>query len=116
MGIVRGLRCFTGVISATGAQAQIDLGAAGANGGYVWLFVQEKTGTITNAVITLETATVVGFTSPTTKATFTFSALGAYEQAMSGAVGRYARINCTNKGGATNFTVVAVVAPAGVTY
>lgn len=115
-GIKRGLRAYEGVISATGAQAQIDLGAAGVAGGFAWLFVQDKTGTITGATITLETATVVGFTSPVTKGTFTFSALGGYEIALSGAMGRYARINCTGKGGATSFTVVAIVASSGVTY
>jgi len=116
VGIARGLRAYAGVISATGAQAYIDLGAVGANGGYAWLFVQDKTGTITNATITVQSDDNTGFSSPATECTFTFSAVGGYEQAMSGTVDRYVRLNTTSLGGATNFTVVLIVAAAGVTY
>lgn len=115
-GIKRGLRAYTGTISATGAQTHIDLGAAGAAGGYAWLFVQAITGSAEDAVITVESDDNTGFSSAATEATFTFSAVGGNEQAMSGAIDRYVRLNCTDLGGATNFTVVLIVAVSGITY
>lgn len=118
-GIQRGLRVWTGTFSATGAQtspAYIDLGSAGAAGGNAWLFVQTITGSATNATITLESDDNTGFTSAATECTFTFSAVGAQEQALSGAIDRYLRLNCTSKGGATSFVVVCVAAVSGVTY
>lgn len=115
-GIVRGLRAFAGTITTTGAQAQIDLGDGGTTGGFGWLFVQNITGTATNATITVQSSTSVGFSAPTTRGTFTFSAKGAYEIALTSTVDRYVRLNCTGLGGATNFTVVGVVGVAGRTY
>ena len=50
------------------------------------------------------------------RGTFTFSAKGAYEIALTSTVDRYVRLNCTGLGGATNFTVVGVVGVAGRTY
>lgn len=119
VGALYGRRVWSGTFSATGAQTTpgyIDLGAAGAAGGYVWLFVQSITGTATNATINVQSDDNTGFSSPATEATFTFGAVGGYEQAMSGAVDRYLRLNVTSMGGATNFTVVAIAAVSGVTY
>ena len=117
-GIVRGLRAYSGAVSATGPLAYIDIGAAGTAGGQAWLFVQSKTGTITNATFTIQSDTVNTFASAQTECTFTVTgaSLGGYEQAMTGTVNRYIRLNCTSMGGGTAFTVVAVVAVSGVTY
>lgn len=114
--IFRGLRAFSGTISATGTQTYIDLGAAGSAGGYGWLFVQTITGTATSATITVQSDDNTSFTTPATEGTFTFSAVGAYEIALTGTVDRYVRLNCTSTGGATSFVVVGVVAVSGVTY
>lgn len=118
-GIVRGLRVWTGTFSATGPQTvpgYIDLGAVGSAGGKAWLFVQTITGTATNATITLESDDNTGFTSAATEGTFTFSAVGVQAMTLSGTVDRYVRLNCTSKGGATSFVVVAVAAVSGATY
>ena len=119
LGVLRGLRVWTGTFSATGAQtspAYIDLGAVGTAGGRAWLFVQTITGSATNATITLQSDTVNTFAAAATECTFTFSAVGGYEQALSGTVNRYLRANCTSKGGATSFVVVVIAAVSGVTY
>lgn len=120
-GLLRGLRVWTGTITATGAQtspAYLDLGAAGAAGGTAWLWVTGVTGTATNAAIVLQSSTATNFASPTTRATFTFSSASgrAQQQSMgSGTVDRYLRLNTTGLGGATNFTVTVVAAVRGVT-
>lgn len=118
-GVRRGLRVWSGTFSATGAQTSpgyVDLGAIGAAGGKAWLFVQAITGTATNATVTLESDDNTSFTSAATEGTFTFSAVGVQEMTLSGTVDRYVRLNCTSKGGATSFVVVAVAAVSGVTY
>jgi hypothetical protein len=118
-GILRGLRVWSGTFSATGAQTTpgyIDLGGAGSAGGKAWLFVQTITGAATNATITLQSDDATDFVGAATEGTFTFSAVGAYEITLSGAVDRYVRLNCTSKGGATSFVVVGIVAVDGVTY
>lgn len=114
-GLRRGLRCFSGTLSATGAQTYIDLGAAGAAGGLAWLWVQTITGTATNATVTVESDDNTGFSSAATEGTFTFSAVGGYQVTLSGTIDRYVRLNCTSLGGATSFVVVGAVAVTGVT-
>ena len=116
VGIARGLRMFSGTISATGGQTYIDMGAAGGAGGLAWLFIQAITGTATNATITVQSDDNTGFATPATEGTFTFSAVGGQEIALSGAVDRYVRLNATSLGGATNYTVVGVIALSGITY
>jgi hypothetical protein len=118
-GLVRGLRVWSGTISATGAQtspAYIDLGAVGTAGGYAWLFVRAITGTATNASVLLQSDDNTGFTSAGTEGTFTFSSTGVVEVALSGTVDRYVRLSTSSMGGATNFAVTAIVAVSGVTY
>lgn len=118
-GILRGLRVWTGTFDDVEAQATpayIDLGAAGSAGGYAWLWVQAIDGTATNADIVLQSDSATGFGTAATEATFTFSAVGGYEQALSGTVNRYLRLSCTDLGGATSFTVVCVAAVSGITY
>lgn len=112
----RGLRVYQGTISATGTTSYIDLGAAGSAGGYAWIWVYAKTGTITSGTIVLQSDDNTGFSSPATEGTFTFSALGAYQVSLSGTVDRYLRLSTSSLGGATNFTVMVVAAVSGVTY
>lgn len=114
-GIKRGLRLYSGTISATGGVTYIDLGAAGTTGGWCWLFVQDITGTAVDAEITVESDTGTSFATAATEGTFTFSDVGGFEVTLSGTVNRYVRLNCTDLGGATDFTVAAVVAVNGRT-
>ena len=110
----RGLRVYTGTLSAIGEQTAYDFGAAGSAGGEAYLFVQGITGTATNAVILVESSATEGGVYAT-EATFTFSALGAYKQSMSGTVNRWLRLNVSDLGGADDLTVVLIVCVAGVT-
>lgn len=110
----RGYRVFSGVISATGSQTPIDIGAAGSNGGEAYLFVQAITGSATNAVIKIQSATTSGGTYAD-EATFTFSAAGGFKQLMTGTVNEFLKLNCTSLGGATDFTVVLIACVKGVT-
>jgi len=114
-GLKRGLRLYSGTISATGGVTHIDLGAAGSAGGWVWLFVTGITGTATGADITVQSDTSSGFGTAATEGTFTFSDVGGYQVTMTGTVNRYVRLNCTDLGGATSITVGAVIAVPGVT-
>jgi hypothetical protein len=111
----RAIELYTGTLAATGAQTGRDLAATGSAGGTAYLWVTGITGTATNATITVQSDSASGFTGPTTKATFTFSALGAYAVAMTGTVGRYVRANLTGLGGATNITFVCAAVVGGVT-
>lgn len=118
-GLIRGLRVWEGTFSATGAQTSpgyIDVGAVGSAGGFAYLFVRTITGTATSATITVESDDNTSFTSAATEGTFTFSAVGVQTMTLSGTVDRYIRLNCTSKGGATNFTVGCIAAISGITY
>jgi hypothetical protein len=111
----RGIRIFHNTISAVGAQTGVDLGASGSAGGNVFMFVTAISGTATNADIDIESDSDSGFGSAATEATHTFSAVGATQVSMSGTIGRYVRLNCTDLGGATSFDVVAICCVDGVT-
>ena len=111
----RGYVVAHGTISATGGQTVIDMGAAGTNGGWAALHLRAIAGTATNATITVQSAALVGFSSPTTHGTFTVSAVGGYTLTFEGNVGRYVRLNCTSHGGATSLSVTAIVGVSGVT-
>jgi hypothetical protein len=111
----RGYRVADQAVSATGPLAAVDFGAAGANGGTAYLFVRSITGTATNATITVQSDTAVGFPAPATEGTFTFSAIGSRSIALSGVIGRYVRLNVTSLGGATGLTIGAIVCVNGVT-
>lgn len=114
-GLLRGVQIYRGTLSATGAQSYIDLGAAGSNGGTAYLFVTLVTGTATNATCTIQSDDNTDFSSPATEGTFTFSDEGCYAIALTGTIDRYVRLNCTSKGGATSFAVVAIIVVTGVT-
>lgn len=116
-GLLRGLRVADAVTAAaTGALTGVDFGAGSVLGGYAWLWLTGITGTATNATITVQSSTAVGFTSPVTHGTFTVSAVGGYEVALTGTLGRYVRLNVTSLGGATNLTFTGAAGVAGVTY
>lgn len=114
-GGARGIRIFSGTISATGAQTAVDLGSAGSAGGIAFLFVRSITGSASNAAIAVQSSTTQAGTY-SDEGTFTFSAVGAYAVNMSGTVNRWLRLNATSLGGATNLTVVGIACVKGVTY
>lgn len=113
-GVKHGWRIFSGTISSTGAQTAIDFGSAGSAGGYAYLFVQAITGSASSATIDIESSDAQGGTYAS-EGTFTFSDVGVQTVAMSGTVNRWLRLNATDLGGATNFTVVGIAALSGVT-
>jgi len=78
--------------------------------------VQTITGGATDAIILLESDDNTDFTSAATEATFTFSAVGANEEALSGTIDRYIRLNCTDMGTADSFVVVCIACVSGITY
>lgn len=114
-GVKRGLRVADLAISATGAQTGVDLGAQGTTGGVAYLFVRSITGTATSATIKVQSDSASNFATAADEGTFTFSAVGSYTVALSGTVDRYVRLNVTSLGGATGFTVGAIVCVNGVT-
>ena len=113
-GMRRGLLLWRGVVSATGNQTAIDFAAAGSAGGDVFVFVQAITGAATNASIKVQSATTQAGTYAD-EATVTFSAVGAYSAAMTGAVSRWLRVNVASMGGATAITLAVVACVDGVT-
>lgn len=114
-GLRRGVCVYSGTISATGTTTAIDLGAAGSAGGYAYLFVTTETGTGSSADIDIESATTQGGTYAS-EGTFTFSAIGVQSATLSGTVNRWLRLNCTDLGGATSWTVTCIACVSGVTY
>ena len=115
VGVRRGICVYSGTVSATGTTTPIDLGAVGSAGGYAYLHVTAEGGTGTNADIDIESATTSGGTYAS-EGTFTFSGIGDYSLTLSGTVNRYVRLNVTDLGGATSWTVHAIVCVDGVTY
>jgi hypothetical protein len=111
-----GLLVYRGTISQTGTQTYVDFGAQGTGGGFAYLFVQDITGSATDATITVQSDDNTGFSTPATEGTFEFSAVGVVAVALSGTVDRYVRINVTDLGGADDFTVVCIVGLSGVTF
>lgn len=114
-GMRRGICVFSGTISATGATTAIDIGAAGSAGGVAYLFVTTETGTGSNADIDIESSATEAGTYAS-EGTFTFSAVGVVPLTLSGTVNRWLRLNCTDLGSATSWTVSCIACVAGVTY
>lgn len=114
--LIRGYQVAGGVISATGAVTGIDFGAAGSAGGKAYIFVTNITGTATNAAVKIQSDSNSDHSTTADEGNTTFSAVGCQEIDLSGTVNRYVRLNCTSLGGATNFTLYAIVALSGVTY
>jgi hypothetical protein len=115
--MVRGYQVHYGLVNATGALSTVDFGAAAtAAGSKAFLFVQAKVGTITAGAVKVQSSAASNFSSPTDRGTFTFSGLGAFEVDLSGTLGRYVRMNVTDLGGATSFTILGVVCSFGKTF
>lgn len=114
----RGKQVYYGAVSATGAKPVVDLGAAGSAGGKAWLHIIGITGSLSGAVdIDLESNSSSTFSGgEAVEATFTNAARGVQAQALSGAIGRYARINVSGLGGATALLVAVYAAVSGVHY
>lgn len=110
----RGLRIFTGEVTATGAGAAVDFGAAGSAGGVCYLFVQAIDGSATDAVILVESSTTEAGTYAT-EATFDVDGVGSAGVAMSGTVNRWLRVNVDDLGGADGITFVMIACVDGVT-
>jgi len=111
----RGLVLYDGTISATGAQTGVDFVAPGSTGGVAYLQVRTITGAAVNATIIVQSDSDVAFGTPATEGTFTFSSTGFYVITLSGVIGRYVRISCGTKGGATSFIISAIACVNGVT-
>lgn len=112
-------RCYQvagAAVTGTGAVTGIDAGAAGSDGGKVFVFVTSITGSATDAAIKLQSDSDSGFGTAADEATLTFSAVGCQVASLSGTVGRYLRANVTDLGGATGFTFYMLAAVSGVTY
>lgn len=115
--LYRGYQLWAGTISATGPKTGVDFGAAGAAGGRAWLWFHGQVGTVTNGVIAVESDDNAGFTTATSRGTFTFSTSGVHHLEIDLAtVERYLRINATSLGGATSYNVTVVAGVSGRTY
>lgn len=110
----RGYRIFSGQLDTTGAQAAVDLGAAGSAGGECYLFVQAITGTATDAAIKVQSSSTENGTYAD-EATFDVDGVGSQKGAMTGTVNQWARVNLTDLGGADDITFVMIACVKGVT-
>lgn len=111
----RGYAMCHDTLDATGAQTGVDFAAAGVAGGWFVAHVRAIAGTIEDATITVQSASSLAFTSPTTHATITINAVGAQLTTFTGAIGRYLRVNLTSLGGADSIDISAFVGVSGVT-
>ncbi len=111
----RGYTLLDGEVVATGAGTVVTLPAAGSAGGKAYLFVRGISGAAVNATITVQCAAAVGFSSPTTLGTFTFSGVGVVGLTLPSTVQQYVRINVTGMGGASSITAAAVICVNDVT-
>ena len=114
-GLRRGVCVYSGTVSATGGTAAVDIGAAGTDGGYAYLFVTTETGTGSGATIDIESSTTEGGTYAS-EGEFAFDGIGVQTVTMSGDVDRWLRLNATDLGGATSWYVTCIACVAGVTY
>ena len=114
-GLSRGLRIQDGTLTVTGTSASVDFGAAGTNGGKAFLFVTALSGSPAALTVDVESSATEAGTYAS-EGTFTLSAIGATEIALSGTVNRWLRINLTNLDGATSITMMTIVCISGVTY
>lgn len=110
-----GLMVYRGTPSSTGALTSIDFTNAGSAGGVAYLFIQDVTGTATNAQVKVQSATTEGG-SYSDEGTFEFDGVGVQVLALSGTVNRWVRANVVDLGGATDFTIVCIAGLSGVSY
>lgn len=104
---VRGRRVYDGTFDAVESGSSVDFGAGSTNGGKAFLHIKTITGAAVGADIKVQS-------SPDNntwldEGTFTFSAVGGYSLDMTGTVGRYIRLSCTDLGGASAIVCMGVV-------
>jgi hypothetical protein len=110
----RGYRIADANITATGNQLPVDFVPGGDEGGEAFLFLQDVTGTLGTATITIAHSTNSGGTY-TTLGTWTVTELGAYRLAWLGNTERWLRVGVTNMGGTTGLDLVVVACVNGRT-
>lgn len=103
----RGLRVYDGIFDAVENGATVDFGVGTTKGGAAFLHVASITGTAENA--TIEVQSSADGNTWVNKGTFTLSAVGGYSLTLTGTVGRYVWLSCTDLGGATAIRCMAVV-------
>lgn len=113
--IKSGYRILSATVNATGNQAAVDFGAAGAAGGAVFIFVQQVGGSVSNASIKVQSATTQAGTYAD-EVTVDVDAVGGYAAVMTGAVSRWLRVNVASMGGATSLKLVVIACVKGITY
>lgn len=106
-GARRGLRVYNGTFDAVENGAAVDFGVGGTNGGKAYLHVTSITGTAVGADIKVQSSP--DNTTWSDEGTFTFSAVGGYSLALTGTVGRYIRLSCSDLGGASAIVCVGIV-------
>ena len=104
---VRGRRVYDGTFDAVEDGASVDFGAGSTNGGKAFLHVKTITGAAVGADIKVQSSPDNNTWSD--EGTFTFSAVGGYSLDVSGTVGRYIRLSCTDLGGASAIVCMGVV-------
>lgn len=103
----RGLRVYSGLFDDVEAGASVDFGAGVTTGGKAFLHVTAIAGTAVDAEIEVQSSPDNNTWAD--EGTFTLSAVGGYSLDLSGTVGRYIRLSCTDLGGATSITVTGIV-------
>lgn len=104
---VRGRRVFDGTFDAIEDGASVDFGAGSTTGGKAFLHVATITGAAVDAEIKVQSSPDNNTWSD--EGTFTLSLVGGYSLDLSGTVGRYIRLTCTDLGGATAIRCMGVV-------
>lgn len=110
-----GKRILNATLTTTGAQTAVDFGAAGVDGGAVFIFVQTAVGGVTNGSIKVQSSATEGGTYAD-EAVIDVDAIGGYSGVMVGAVDRWLRVNVASMGGSSSMKIVAVACVKGVTY
>jgi hypothetical protein len=104
---VRGLRVYDGTFDAVESGASVDFGVGSTTGGTAVLHVKTITGAAVDADIKVQSSPDDSTWSD--EGTFTLSAVGSYSLALSGTVGRYVRLSCSDLGGASAIVCMGVV-------
>lgn len=103
----RGLRIWSGTLSATGATSSVDFGTGTTQGGNAALHISAIDGTAINGEIRIESST--NGVDWTNEGSIFFSAIGGYGNPLVGSIGRYVRANLVSLGGATSITGMIIV-------
>jgi hypothetical protein len=114
-GMKRGLRILQGRVATAGAQATVDMGSAGSNGGAVYVLVYGVGGTASGGQITVQSAAASNFASPSTLVTVAVNGTSTGGDLVSGAIGRYLRANVVSLGGASYLDILVIACVNNVT-